>query len=112
MLRKILDILNKSRIVENILFTEADVLENAHLLKIRAKLTNSRTLQIWEHKFGDLRRYSYHVFDNKDDIVVRWDNAPHHTKIKTFPHHKHEKVIESEEMDVEKTIKELEKIIK
>ena len=40
--------------------------------------------------------YSYQVFTDKP--IVRWDNAPHYQKIKTYPHHFHTKdgnVIES-----------------
>jgi hypothetical protein len=23
-------------------------------------------------------------------LIIRWDNAPHHTNVETFPHHKHQ----------------------
>ncbi|MBF0210604.1 MAG: hypothetical protein HQK64_13245 [Desulfamplus sp.] len=36
-------------------------------------------------------KYSYHYMDDKQNLVFRYDNAPHHADIKTFPHHKHEK---------------------
>ncbi len=47
-------------------------------------------------------------------MIVRWDNAPHHTSLKTFPHHKHEgrKIIESKEMTASNVLKELEQIIR
>jgi hypothetical protein len=28
--------------------------------------------------------------DEHQVMIFRYDNAPHHTEIKTFPHHKHE----------------------
>ena len=43
-------------------------------------------------------KYSYHYQDKAEKVVFRYDMAPHHKEIKTFPHHKHlvsEKVIES-----------------
>ncbi|MFX0173455.1 MAG: DUF6516 family protein [Candidatus Hodarchaeota archaeon] len=42
-------------------------------------------------------KYSYYFII--DDKIIRWDNAPHHPKIKTFPHHLHidSKVSESQE---------------
>ena len=43
-------------------------------------------------------KYSYHYQNKAEKVVFRYDMAPHHKEIKTFPHHKHigsEKVIES-----------------
>ncbi len=43
-------------------------------------------------------KYSYHCQNKAEKVVFRYDMAPHHKEIKTFPHHKHlgsEKVIES-----------------
>ena len=34
-------------------------------------------------------RYSYHYQDQHGQLIFRYDNAPHHPKIATFPHHKH-----------------------
>jgi len=33
--------------------------------------------------------YAYHYQDALDQMVFRYDNAPHHPEILTFPHHKH-----------------------
>jgi len=41
--------------------------------------------------------YSYQLYSNKP--ILRWDNAPHFPKIKTYPHHFHNEkneVFESE----------------
>jgi hypothetical protein len=43
-------------------------------------------------------KYSYHYQDKAEKVVFRYDMAPHHKEIKTFPHHKHmgsEEVVES-----------------
>lgn len=32
--------------------------------------------------------YSYH-YSKEGDCVFRYDNAPHHRQVRTFPHHKH-----------------------
>jgi hypothetical protein len=34
-------------------------------------------------------RYAYHYQNGKEQLVFRYDNAPHHPQISTFPHHKH-----------------------
>lgn len=41
---------------------------------------------------ADLNRekYRYHLMDAGNQLVFRYDNAPHHPKIATFPHHKHQ----------------------
>ena len=33
-------------------------------------------------------RYSYH-YQKGDRLIFRYDNAPHHPELLTFPHHKH-----------------------
>jgi len=37
---------------------------------------------------GQVVKYSYTLLYN-DEIVLRYDNAPHHQHIETSPHHKH-----------------------
>ena len=37
----------------------------------------------------EVYKYSYHYQDRNSDLIFRYDMAPHHRKIKTFPHHKH-----------------------
>ena len=43
-------------------------------------------------------KYSYHYQDGDGKVIFRYDMAPHHREIETFPHHKHvgpEKLIET-----------------
>ncbi|MCX7093950.1 MAG: DUF6516 family protein [Methylobacter sp.] len=35
-------------------------------------------------------KYRYHYMDEQQVMVFRYDNAPHHVEVDTFPHHKHE----------------------
>jgi hypothetical protein len=35
------------------------------------------------------RKYSFHWQKKSGEMISRWDNAPHHTHISTFPHHRH-----------------------
>jgi hypothetical protein len=56
------------------------------------ELTDDSELHVFEYIDKNLKiiDYSYH-WQNKDKILIkRWDNAPHHKEIKTFPHHLHE----------------------
>jgi hypothetical protein len=34
-------------------------------------------------------KYRYHYMDKNQAMIFRYDNAPHHKHIPTFPHHKH-----------------------
>lgn len=34
-------------------------------------------------------KYSYHYQDKDGKLIFRYDMAPHHREIETFPHHKH-----------------------
>ncbi|MCP4357599.1 MAG: hypothetical protein GY796_06245 [Chloroflexi bacterium] len=33
--------------------------------------------------------YAYHYQDAQASLIFRYDNAPHHPEIATYPHHKH-----------------------
>mgnify|MGYP007094566214 CR=1 FL=1 len=34
-------------------------------------------------------KYRYHYMDANHQLIFRYDNAPHHLNVGTFPHHKH-----------------------
>jgi hypothetical protein len=67
----------------------------------------------------DIKRgkYSYQYVDQKGKLIFRYDNAPHHQKLKlpSFPHHKHEheenRIIASNAPFLEAVIQEIEQII-
>ena len=43
--------------------------------------------EIW--KDNQLLKYSYFWFTANDTLILGWDNAPHHPRLNSFPHHKH-----------------------
>ncbi|MBI3795667.1 MAG: hypothetical protein HY268_01695 [Deltaproteobacteria bacterium] len=49
--------------------------------------TNLRLTEQWEG--GALQHYSYYWLTVTNALKIGWDNAPHHTHLETFPHHKH-----------------------
>ncbi len=57
-------------------------------------------------------KYSYHLQKN-DELLIRWDNAPHHRELSAFPFHVHKKdgVHESKEMTVEDILEELSEMV-
>lgn len=34
-------------------------------------------------------KYRYQFMDDNNRLLFRYDNAPHHREVETFPHHKH-----------------------
>jgi hypothetical protein len=105
-------ILEESSIVDSIISVDSDALGNYYRLKLQALLINGWKLHVWEHATPKFQRYAYHI-SKGPKLIIRWDNAPHHRQVKTFPHHKHvkEEIIESKEMSIEDIIIELEKMI-
>jgi hypothetical protein len=103
------EILRSSALVDRIVSVLFDGAGDSYMLKIRVELKNGWLMDCWEHKTPKIGRYSFHVFRDSE-MVVRWDNAPHHPEVSTFPYHKHvgEAIQDSEEMGVEQVLAELE----
>lgn len=79
-------------------------------LRVRLILIDKTILEITEIFIFDLnkRKYSFQWMEENYDLKIRWDNAPHHRNILTFPHHKHtlqeENVQESDEPTIEEIL--------
>jgi len=70
--------------------------------KLRLTVTDKSFIDIWLTLDGD---YSYHWERRRQTgEVYRWDNAPHHPNISTFPDHFHDG---DEHTIVESTLKPL-----
>jgi len=56
-------------------------------------------------------KYRYHWM-SENDFIRRWDNAPHHRVIETFPFHIHTKseILPSKEVRLEDILKSIERI--
>jgi hypothetical protein len=71
-----------------------------------ACVTDQSQLFIREFVSDSSYLYSYHWQDKNGQLIIRWDNAPHHTKLRTHPHHKHTPQLEeSTEMNLEDILK-------
>jgi hypothetical protein len=47
------------------------------------------TFHFKEVLLGENRHYRFHYMDERNNLIFRWDTAPHHKELKTFPHHVH-----------------------
>jgi hypothetical protein len=73
---------------------------------------NDCTLDFAEVKDTGIRskiKYRYQYMNEHREMIFRYDNAPHHRHLGTFPHHKHisDDVRESSEPDLEDILLEI-----
>jgi hypothetical protein len=54
-------------------------------------------------------KYRYQYMDAGQNMVFRYDNAPHHRQVATFPHHKHDREVirDSREPSLEDVLLEI-----
>ena len=84
--------------------------EDVELLKGKVTLIDGSVLRISEVWVdGKLEKYSYFWLDEENDLIIGWDNAPHHIQVNTYPHHKHTKrgVVESDAHSLEAVMDEI-----
>lgn len=69
--------------------TEHD--EDADMAIIGGNITfkDGSVLHFKEVLTPETRHYRYHYTDKESILICRWDSAPHHKNIKTFPYHLH-----------------------
>ncbi len=88
----------------------------AKALVAKIEFIDNSILHIKDYLFLEgKRKYSYNWQDEKGNLLIRWDNSPHHFHIKTFPNHKHIKnneVVESEETDLRAVMEIIKREIK
>ena len=90
---------------------------DAGFLRIKVIFQNNDILELSEYVQNtdvgiEVKSYTYHWQDAEGNLKKRWDNAKHHVKVSTYPHHLHEgdenNVTQSDVMNFEK----VEEIIK
>ncbi len=82
--------------------------------KLRVFFTESIIIDIYEYlKNGYTHKYSYSLII-EEHCVLRYDNAPHHKEISTYPHHKHinERITELYSPDIRSFISEVKMFLK
>ena len=58
-------------------------------LRDRSLLRTGSRLEFSEQLPTARQRFRLHYMDAQDGLIVRWDSAPHHKSLGTFPFHKH-----------------------
>ena len=63
--------------------------ENGRYYRLKIHLIDGSILFAREYVDEATRDYAFHWQDQGNQLLMRWDNAPHHHQLRTFPHHKH-----------------------
>ena len=110
---KTLQLLKTNRSIKTYAILDFKQGETFYYIKVKAVLVNKSTLYIREYISDNEYIYSYHWQGKNGKLICRWDNAPHYTQLKTFPHHKHvpEKVEESPETTLEDILKKIKDLL-
>jgi len=99
---------NFSESVERIVPVELD----GETLRLILHLRDGTNLRVTEQWSGSLlERYSYYWLTPTNELKVGWDNAPHHTRLETYPHHKHVGRKENLQPSSETRLEEVMKIV-
>ena len=103
----IVNIIEKySEIVLSYNIQQFKIVGSSYHLAYHIKLIDNSQLFSKDYLFLDgSRKYSFHWQDGKGHCIIRWDNAPHHQDVITFPYHQHigkeEDIKESQPMKLE-----------
>ena len=105
---------SSSDLVIDVEVIEMNVEPKSQSLRAKATLKKGYVLYVNEGIGENYRRYSYHL-QKDDEMIRRWDNAPHWKDIRTFPFHLHlsdkDKPIECDEVFVSDVLLEIKNII-
>lgn len=93
--RKIQEIIANSGIVASTNIEYIKVLEHEGYIRGTLTLVNGSELILLEYTTISrerpiVLRYRFQ-WQASGELIARWNNAPHHPEVKTFPHHKHVK---------------------
>lgn len=81
---------SRSGLIAAVLGYEHRVRETVVQFKAIAVLVDGTRLhinEVWAR--GELRKYAYYLVTPTDEVILGWDNAPHHPEVATYPVHLH-----------------------
>jgi hypothetical protein len=81
------------------------------MLRGRLLFIDGSMLEFMEYLQEENRlKYRFHLVDKESNMVFRYDNAPHHKDVSSFPHHKHlpSNVTESDDKGIMDVLDEIE----
>ncbi len=76
-------------IISSSIQREIDANLGVGFIKGRITFVNGSTLAFSEQLPVERSKFRFHYMDAKDNLIARWDSAPHHRHLRTFPFHLH-----------------------
>lgn len=100
MVLEILELLNESQAMHSHEIQDFRQGPDFYYVRICVSLRNNTILSVRQYVAEEDYSYSYHWQDKDGVLIMRWDNAPHHKGIETYPNHKHigDRVVPSTEI--------------
>ena len=68
---------------------EVDANLSAGFIKGSVTFVDGSVLEFSEQLPPERRRFRLHYMDAANNLIVRWDSAPHHKELVSSPYHKH-----------------------
>jgi len=86
-----------SPVIRDILEYKTRITDCGGYVRMKLALVNDDVAELFEYFSVDealrsivTEKYSYHWQSPDGEIQKRWDNAPHHREIESYPHHIHD----------------------
>jgi hypothetical protein len=110
------EVINSIPVILNYELNKKKYNEKLGLLQGKLVFENKSKLNFIEIKNIDLSykvKYRYQYMDECDQLIFRYDNAPHHINLNTFPHHKQidSKILEHPEPKLNEILLEIALIV-
>lgn len=114
MVGQIIAALRRSPLVKDVEILAFVEEKSVQFLRVRAEIRDGSVLYVRELLLADHSKYSYHWQAQTGELLLRWDNAPHHPTLPTYPDHKHEgeRLEPSARASIEAVLAELETVLK
>ncbi len=104
-----------SEIILSYRILQNEEIDGGRKFKAIIKFIDSSRLEGRDFVFPQKRYYSFHWQKEDNSLIIRWDNAPHHPNIQTFPFHVHiedkKNVKESAEVTLHEVLKYIQGVI-
>ncbi len=109
MVQEIIEAISRCRFVKFYQIIDYIEEETVEFIHLRAELTDGTILYVRESISLGKGKYSYHWQKSDGSLIMRWDNAPHHQNISTFPYHLHDgdNIVPSERVFINEVLAEI-----
>lgn len=108
---EILKLLDQTTWIESYDVIDYRKWNEGYYYRIKIQIENNTLLFVREYYDKSERIYSYHWQDVNNELIIRWDNAPHHRQLKTFPHHIHtsDGIFDNSEISLREVLENIQK---